>query len=62
MKYRAIIVEIGFSMGLWPAISIGKKFYKPSFSRASSIGLLNQVGDVNLGVHDFAEFPSVVSF
>src|SRR4029453_17645797 len=32
------IVEIEFSMGLWPAFSIRKSYFKPSFSRASSIG------------------------
>jgi hypothetical protein len=27
----------------------------------SSMDLLNHIGDVNLGIHDFTEFPPVVS-
>jgi hypothetical protein len=28
--------------------------------RTLATGLLNHVGDVNFGIHDFAEFPTVV--
>jgi len=27
-----------------------------------AMGLLNHVGDINLGIHDFVEFPPVVLF
>jgi len=30
--------------------------------RYLATGLLNHIGDVNVGIHDFAEFPPVVSF
>jgi hypothetical protein len=28
---------------------------------SNGMGLLNHVGDVNLGIHDFAEFPTLVA-
>jgi hypothetical protein len=49
-------------MGLWPAFSIGKKLRQTKFfAGLKHRDLLNYVGDINLGIHDFAQFPSVVS-
>jgi hypothetical protein len=48
-------------MGLWPAFSIGKKLRQTKFfAGLKHRDLLNYVGDINLGIHDFAQFPSVV--
>jgi hypothetical protein len=51
----------------WPSVRTSLGGNTPKEARESnylfsSMDLLNHIGDINLGIHDFAEFPSVVSF